>query len=71
MKVLFLTPNVTSLIHFLCQEIIQHFKRLYRHLLLTLILENIDEDETLLDFLKKINLTEAYTNNSQNTLTKS
>lgn len=59
-KVLYLPPNVTSLIQPMDQGVIETFKRLYRKELLRRLLLNGDEDEeSVITLFKKINLKDS------------
>lgn len=54
-KVCFLPPNVTALLQPMDQGVIEKMKRIYRKLLLRMLL-SVDNEESLIDFCKKINL---------------
>ena len=55
-RALFLPPNVTSLIQPLDQGVLENLKRHYRQRLLKHLLEDLKNDLTVVESLKKINL---------------
>lgn len=77
-RVMFLPPNVTSLIQPMDQGVLENLKRNYRRLLLEQILDQVDNGCNLVDCLKEINLknvaywiAEAWSQVKNSTLQKS
>ncbi|XP_054745991.1 jerky protein homolog-like [Anastrepha obliqua] len=58
-KVIFLPPNVTSVLQPMDQGVIEAFKRYYRKALLRSVLIGQEEDKTILEIYKGINLKDA------------
>jgi hypothetical protein len=58
-KVLFLPPNVTSILQPMDQGVIESFKRFYRKALLRMVLIGQEEDKPIFQLYKDINLKDA------------